>query len=130
MKLHINWDAVGISATLACAVHCALLPLVLSSLPLFGINIIHNLFFEAGMILLALLIGSYSLWHGYLRHHHRSLPLMLFISGMIFLMLKQFMVNNEKWLLFPAVIFIITAHFLNWRFCRIARHCHATDCIH
>ena len=130
MKLHINWDAVGISATLACAVHCALLPLILSSLPLFGINIIHNVFFEAGMILLALFIGSYSLWHGYLRHHHRAAPLVLFISGMVFLVLKQFVVTYANWLLVPAVILIITAHFFNWRFCRIAKHCHATDCTH
>jgi hypothetical protein len=130
MKLHINWDAVGVSATLACAVHCALLPLVLSSLPLFGINIIHNVFFEAGMILLALFIGSYSLWHGYQRHHHRSVPLVLFISGMIFLVLKQFVLTYANWLLVPAVILIITAHFYNWRFCRIAKHCHATDCTH
>ena len=49
MKLRINWDAIGISASIACAIHCALLPLFLTSLPLFGINIIHNLVFEIGM---------------------------------------------------------------------------------
>ena len=42
MKLKINWDALGIGASLACAIHCALLPLFLSSLPLFGTNIINN----------------------------------------------------------------------------------------
>ena len=130
MKLHINWDVLGISATLACAIHCALMPLFLSSLPLFGINIIDNLYFEAGMILLAILIGGFSLGHGFRRHHHRLLPLSLFLGGMGFLVFKQFAARYEEWLLIPAVVLIIAAHFLNWRLCRIAKHCHATDCEH
>ncbi len=130
MKFQINWDALGVSATVACAIHCAVLPLLLSSLPLFGINILHNIFFETGMILLAMIIGAYSLWHGNRRHHHQNLPLILFIAGIFFLLLKQFVVSLHIWLLIPAVLLIVTAHFLNWRFCRKAKHCHATDCSH
>jgi MerC mercury resistance protein len=130
MKYKINWDALGIGASLACAIHCALLPLFLSTLPLFGINIIHNIAFEAGMIGLALLIGSYSLYHGYKKHHHSWLPLAVFFSGFIFLVLKQFFARVETWLLIPAVILIISAHLLNFRFCRVHNHAHADDCDH
>lgn len=130
MKFRINWDAVGIGASAACAIHCALLPLFLSSLPLFGINIIHNTFFEAGMIGLALIIGSYSLYHGYRKHHHSFLPLIVFFSGFIFLVLKQFFVEYETWLLIPAVTLIIAAHLLNFRFCRVHNHAHSDDCDH
>lgn len=131
MKLKINWDALGIGASLACAIHCALLPLFLSSLPLFGVNIIENTGFEIGMIVLALCIGTYSLYHGYRKHHHNLLPLSLFFSGFIFLILKQFFfVQYETWLLIPAVILIITAHVLNFRFCRVHNHAHSDDCNH
>ncbi len=130
MKPKINWDVLGISASLACAIHCALLPLFLSSLPLFGINIIHNIAFEVGMIILALAIGSYSLWHGYRKHHHSFLPLSLFFSGFIFLVLKQFFVLYETWLLIPAVILIISAHYFNYRLCRAHHHGHTDDCDH
>lgn len=130
MKLKINWDAVGIGASAACAIHCALLPLFLNSLPLFGINIIHNTLFEAGMIVLALCIGSYSLYHGYKKHHHSILPLMVFFTGFVFLVLKQFFVQYETWLLIPAVALIITAHLLNFRFCRVHNHAHTDDCDH
>lgn len=130
MKLKINWDAMGIGASLACAIHCALLPLFLSSLPLFGINIIHHTGFEIGMILLALAVGTYSLWHGYRKHHHSFVPLSLFFTGFIFLVLKQFIIQYENWLLIPAVLFIITAHYLNFRFCRVHGHAHADDCNH
>src|SRR5215210_8843187 len=70
----INWDALGIVTSIACAIHCALLPLLLTSLPLFGINIINNLSFELFMILLAFCIGAYSLFHGWKKHHHSWLP--------------------------------------------------------
>ncbi len=130
MKGKINWDALGIGASLACAIHCAALPLFLSSLPLFGINIIHNVYFEVGMIVLALAIGSYSLYHGYKRHHHSLVPLGLFFTGMIFLTLKQFIPEYEYWLLVPAVALIIAGHLLNYRSCRVHNHAHADDCNH
>ena len=130
MKSRINWDALGIGASLACAIHCAMLPLFLSSLPLFGINIIHNIAFEAGMVLLALCIGSYSLYHGYKKHHHSLLPISLFITGITFLVLKLFFVHYETWLLIPAVLLIVTAHILNYRSCRVHNHAHKEDCDH
>ncbi len=130
MRYRINWDAWGIGASLACAIHCALLPLFLTSLPLFGVNIIDNLIFEIGMIALALVIGSISLWHGYRKHHHSYLPLGLFLAGFFFLVLKQFFILYETWLLVPAVILIITAHLLNYRSCRVHKHAHAVDCDH
>ena len=120
----------GIGASLACAIHCALLPLFLTSLPLFGINIIHNTEFEVGMILLALAIGTYSLYHGYKKHHHSLFPLFLFFAGFTFLVVKQFFEQYETWLLIPAVIFIIMAHVLNYRSCRVHNHAHSDDCAH
>jgi hypothetical protein len=130
MKFRINWDALGIGASLACAIHCALLPLFLTSLPLFGVNIIHNIFFEAGMIGLALFIGSLALFHGYKKHHHSRLPISLFSIGFVFLLVKQFYIHYATWLLIPAVILIVSAHLLNFRFCRVHNHAHADDCDH
>jgi len=126
----INWDAFGITASLACAIHCALLPLFLTSLPLFGVNIIHNVSFEAGMIFLAFCIGSYSLYHGYRRHHHSLIPLIIFVIGILLLVLKQFFIQFETWLLIPAVTFIILGHLLNYRSCRVHHHAHTDDCDH
>jgi len=130
MKNRINLDLLGIGTSVACAVHCALLPLFLTSLPLFGINIIHNTTFEISMILLAFAIGAFSLHHGYRKHHHSLLPLLLFTNGIILLALKQFFIEFEYWLLIPAVSLIIIAHLLNFRFCRVHNHAHSDDCNH
>lgn len=126
----INWDALGITASVACAIHCAVLPLFLSTLPLFGINIIHNIAFEAGMVLLAFGIGTYSFYHGYKRHHHSLRPFALFMAGLALLVLKLFFVHYETWLLIPAVALIVTAHFINYRYCRVHNHAHSDDCDH
>jgi hypothetical protein len=83
MKIKLNWDAMGIATSIACAIHCALLPLILTSLPLFGINIIHNLFFEWGMIGLAFAVGSYSLFHGFIKHHRNYNPILIFSAGFV-----------------------------------------------
>ena len=118
----INWDSLGIAASLACAIHCALLPIFFTSLPLFGINIIENPVFEIIMVVIAFVIGIYSLYHGYKKHHHRFLPMIVFTIGFIFLLLKLYFTKYENWLLFPAVTGIISAHLINFRACKMRSH--------
>ncbi|TAH11485.1 MAG: MerC domain-containing protein [Sphingobacteriia bacterium] len=130
MSTKINWDALGITASVACAIHCAILPLFLSSLPLFGVNIIENLRFEYFMIGVAFFVGVYALYHGFKKHHHSWLPLLLFSTGIVLLIAK---VSFHPWryiLLVPSVLFIITAHVLNFRMCRKHNHAHSDDCNH
>jgi hypothetical protein len=130
MNFKINWDALGIATSVACAIHCALLPLLLQSLSLFGVEIIHNELFEYAMIGVAALIGAYALWHGWRRHHHRYAPLLIFVAGIAFLVLKQAFHNYTLAFLVPAVVCIVWAHWFNYRLCRKANHCHAHDCAH
>jgi MerC mercury resistance protein len=125
-----NWDAIGISASLACAIHCALLPLFFSSLPLLGINILHNFKFEFGMILLSFAIGAYSLYHGYQKHHHSYKPIILFSLGIAIMFSRMIFRSIELYLLFPAAILIIYAHINNHIRCKVHNHAHADDCDH
>jgi hypothetical protein len=117
MEAKFNWDMIGIATSVACAIHCALLPVMMGSLPLFGVNIIHNIFFEWGMIVLAFAVGSYALFHGYIKHHRSLTPVFIFSSGFVFLMLKQFFHQMESLLLIPAMLLIIGAHYYNYRLC-------------
>jgi hypothetical protein len=118
MKLKINADLVGIGASITCAVHCAILPVFLSGLSIFGVNIIHNFWFESGMILFAFLVGMLTLRHGFIRHHNSTVPFLLFSAGMLFLLAKQFWHDYELILLPFALILIILAHIFNFRFIR------------
>jgi MerC mercury resistance protein len=118
MKFTINADMLGMGASITCAIHCAVLPVFVSGLSIFGVNIIHNFWFESGMILLAFVIGIFSLRHGFLRHHRNSLPFLLFTGGMTFLLAKEFWQVFELILLPFALILIISAHYFNYRFTR------------
>lgn len=130
MKQKINWDALGIATSVACAIHCALLPLFLSSLPLFGYNIIENTAFEFFMIGISFLIGAYSLYHGRKKHHHSWWPLLIFAAGIVLLFAKMGWHEWRLWLLAPAVLCIVVSHFLNYRLCRHHDHGHDDDCKH
>lgn len=107
----------GIATSIICAIHCALLPALTATLPVFGINIVDNAFFEWGMIALAFFVGVYSLYHGFIKHHRNYLPVYIFATGFAFLILKQFFKQYEYLFLAIAVVFIITAHFYNYRLC-------------
>lgn len=126
----LNLDGLGIAASLLCAIHCAVLPLLFTSLPLLGVDIIRNKAFELGMIGLAFCIGTYALYHGYRRHHHSFIPVVLFTMGFGFLVAKELLTVHYVWMVFPALAFIVGAHFLNFAYCQRAKHCHADDCNH
>jgi tetrahydromethanopterin S-methyltransferase subunit C len=120
MRLHrrINWDGLGIFTSILCAIHCALLPLVVSFLPLLGLGFIRHPLFEYGMIGLAFIIGTSALWHGFNRHHHRLTPWLLFAGGMMMLIAKEVWGRYELYFLPVAVVLIISAHVVNYRLSR------------
>ena len=129
-NMKINWDALGITTSVACAIHCAVLPLMLTSLPLFGVNIIHNHTFEYIMIALAFVIGVRALSHGYKNHHNTKTPILLFSAGILLLVLKEVWHDYATYFLIPAVALIVYAHYLNFRLCKKAGTCTDTGCTH
>lgn len=107
----------GIATSIICAIHCALLPAITATLPVFGIDIVHNAVFEWSMIVLAFFVGVYSLYHGFIKHHRNYIPVYIFAAGFIFLVLKQFFKQYEYLFLGIAVLLIISAHFYNYQLC-------------
>lgn len=112
MKKKINWDAIGITASIACAIHCAILPILLTSLPIFGFDILDNIWFEGGMIAIAFFVGLTALRHGK-RHHHSNVPYYWFAGGFLFLILKEVFHQYHTAFLVPAIIGILVGHFYN-----------------
>jgi len=111
-------DKLGIVTSVACAIHCTLIPLLLTSLPFLGIHALHNKVIEYSMIGLALIFGLFSLGPGYKNRPQGRLSLLLFGIGIAFLLLNQF--SSERWVyaLVPAAAAaIISAHVLHLRSC-------------
>lgn len=117
----MSLDTVGIGASLACAVHCALLPLLITVLPLLGTHILENESLEYGLLAFSFGIGSLALGRGYFRHHRRMAPLLIFTAGFALLLAGHFGVAGGYWE--PAIIFlgaagVTGAHLINLRRCK------------
>src|SRR5690606_9739240 len=76
---HQRWlDRFGAAGSLACALHCALLPLLIAALPSLGLAIWLSDGVELGFVVFATLLGGFSLLWGYRRHRAlRTLGLLL-----------------------------------------------------
>ena len=71
-------DRVGATGSLVCAVHCALLPLVIAALPSLGVALWLGEGFERVFVVFATLLGLFSVVWGYRRHRAvRALGLLL-----------------------------------------------------
>lgn len=125
MELNIlkkmSLDSIGIGASLLCAVHCALLPLLLTVLPLLGSHVLENEKLEYGLLSFSFAVGCFSLGRGYIRQHRRITPLLIFATGFALLLGGHFGVAGGYWE--PAIIFagaagVTGAHILNIRRCK------------
>ncbi len=88
-------DMLGFSASTICAIHCALIPVILLFLPLIGLEFIHNPIIEFTLIGLSLVIGIYTLRSGYLKHHGRIYPTVLFVLGLAIIVWGHFFIGHE-----------------------------------
>ena len=68
-------DHIGMTASILCAIHCAIVPILITTLPLFGLGFLANPWLEWGMIILALFIGIYAIGLSYFRSHRKLLPM-------------------------------------------------------
>lgn len=78
-------DRVGATASLLCAVHCALLPFVLALLPLVGLGFLAGHTFERIFVACAAALASASILTAY-RRHRRPHALFLMAPGVVLLL--------------------------------------------
>lgn len=115
-------DKIGICVSVLCAVHCALLPLVITLLPLIGISFLANNYFEMAIIATSLFIGYTSLRGSY-RKHYNIRPLVIITQGFLVIFIGKILVApHYEWLFLTAGgLLIATAHFYN---SKLSMHAH------
>jgi hypothetical protein len=118
-----KWDAIGIGASLACAIHCVLLPVLFTTLTLFGIEILENPLLEVLTILVSMGAGGWAIWRGYIRLHRKKPVLVYFITGLVLMIAGNFFhhMYPEMCLKITGAGLIISAHIMNWK---ASRHRH------
>jgi hypothetical protein len=119
-------DQVGMGASIVCAIHCAAVPIIATSLPLLGLEFLANNWVEIAMILFSALIGTLSIAGTYTKHKN-ILPLALLVFGFLLIATGHFAWHEMEALLIPLGGFTVAAaHFMNWKFVRVCRHNHSS----
>src|ERR1700712_4534815 len=129
-KVTAKLDNLGMTASALCAIHCAIVPLVLTSLPLIGLGFLANPLVEWTMIILALVLGISSIGSSYFNTHHRLMPLMLLILGFIIIITGHTFIKNwVEGIVVPIGGFTIAAaHYINYKYvgtCKTGEHIHS-----
>lgn len=114
-------DQLGITASVACAIHCAALPFLITTLPLWGLEFLAHSWVELSMICLSLVIGVWSLSTSFPKHK-KITPIMVLIMGFMLIATGHYAFHSLEAVLIPIGGFTIAAaHYLNWKY---SRNCH------
>lgn len=120
-------DKAGAAISWVCAVHCLLMPLVLSFVPLLGISFLAHNGFEYVFVGLSISVALLSLLPAYFRQHGKIRTLLLFISGISFVILADVVFED---ILFGKLAFVVLgaglitiSHFINRRLCLDCNSC-------
>ncbi|GAB4456491.1 MAG: hypothetical protein OHK0029_14550 [Armatimonadaceae bacterium] len=120
-------DAFGAAASFLCAMHCALMPLVITLLPLVGLQFLAEGWVEWVLIGTAAVIGITSLCLGFREHRSRR-ALAVLAAGISLVVLGRVSEQYEwgEWgvpVLVLGGITIAGSHLLNRKLCNDCRSC-------
>lgn len=116
-------DRIGGTASLGCAIHCALMPAVLPFLPLLGIAWLADERVEWGLVGTTVAIATLAIVRGYLRHRRR-LPAAIVFSGLALVLVGR--LSEEAALLLAPVLTTVggvTVALGHWRNHRASCQC-------
>ncbi len=126
-------DSVGSVGAMLCAIHCALLPMVIAALPALGISALASTSLEWGFVMFATVLAITSLWQGYRKHRvYRALAFL--VPGLIAVWSGVLIPNVHHSVVPHAVVMTIggtliaVAHLINLRLTH--GHVHDAGCHH
>lgn len=113
-------DSISVTVSLLCVIHCVLLPILLTTLPLWGFEVLENSYIEFGTILISLVAGGWAIWKGYWKYHHHISILLLFVSGIGVMITANFTEKEFIEMILKGIgaMLIVTSHIMNWKGCR------------
>ena len=121
----VVWLHLGTVSAIACAIQCALLPILFSVLPLFGWEFSLGKNLEICVIGIAAVLGVITSVRGFFWHHHNKLVLSLFMFGLFILAFSFFLgATTELVLHAVAAILLVVTHLYNHSLCKQCEKCH------
>ena len=133
----MNLDKVGITASLICAIHCSLLPILVVIFPIFSLSLFATETFEWIFLLISLCLCIVSLCFGFKKH--KSFKAFSF-AGMGFALLviarmfndhhkhKEIEFDTFNIILLVGGLLVATSHYINNLLCKKCSICSKDKC--
>jgi MerC mercury resistance protein len=118
-------DRLGMSASLACAVHCAVLPLLLAALPAIGLAWLDSAWVDWTMVALAAVIAIRAHRGGF-RLHRSCLPSAVAVAGLLAIVTTICLLKgsaSHHYVQASGAVVVASSHFLNRHLCRNCKAC-------
>jgi hypothetical protein len=118
-------DRLGMSASLACAVHCAVLPLLLAALPAIGLAWLDSAWVDWTMVALAAVIALRAHRGGF-RLHRSCLPSAVAVAGLLAIVTTICLLKgsaSHHHVQASGAVVVASSHFLNRHLCRNCKAC-------
>jgi hypothetical protein len=114
-------DRISMVVSALCVVHCIVLPLFLTTLPLWGMEVLENPFIETATVLVTLLAGGWAIGRGYIKFHQHLTAPVLFLLGLPLMIMANYVSSESVEMLLKGsgAVLIISAHITNWKQCRL-----------
>ena len=122
-------DRAGMAASIACAIHCAALPLILMALPALGLAWLDSEWVDWAMVLLAAVI-AYRAHRGGLVLHKKCLPLGVVALGILVILGAICLLKGSPsmhYLQASGATMVASSHWLNHRLCKSCKTCGSRD---
>lgn len=125
-------DRFGATASFLCAIHCALLPLVVAVLPVLGLSFLADHRYEQGFIVFATALALTSLFVGF-RRHQRFGAFWFLVPGITLLLVGAALAFDDSSSLHAVLVaiggtLVACAHVANLRLSH--GHVHDATCQH
>jgi len=118
MKKYIinKLDALGMGVGIACAIHCALFPVLFSSGMFAGIAWLDHVFIDLLFLIASLYFAFNSLIKSYIKVHKNWIPMAIAFAG-ISLIAFVLLQHKHDQILLPTLggVLLAVAHFYNYR---------------
>ena len=122
-------DKWSMRASTLCAVHCVVVPLLLTLLPFGGLVWLKSSALEAGIIGTSVLLAVAAHTRGF-RIHGRCTPAVICAPGVALIVFCRFFEDRGSWIGSSAALaglIIAGSHWLNHRFCNSCVVCHPQE---
>jgi hypothetical protein len=128
IKIENITDKMAITLSIACAIHCLAMPLLLLLLPNFVVLQLNNEAYHTAMVLIVLPTSVFALFMG-CKQHKRYRLLFIGFVGLILLVLAISLGNEfwEKVLTLMGSAVIAGGHYWNYRLCQQHTLCHRCE---